>query len=88
MVQIDAFTAGLRRMERAPRRQSTELRENAKLLFVLMYVITFEYESSFLSLILEANLCMAFDPNRPTTPVHEKINGQKLAFSTSSMNNK
>ena len=40
-------------MERAPRRQSMELRKRAKLNFVLMYVITSENESSFLSLILE-----------------------------------
>ena len=55
MVPIDASTAGRRRMERA---QSMELRKRAKINFVLMYVITSENESSFLSLILEANLCM------------------------------
>ena len=47
-------------MERALRRQSIELRKSAKLIFVPLYVITSEYESSFLSLILESNLCMAF----------------------------
>ena len=41
-----------------------ELRKRAKLNFVLMYVITSEYESSFLSLILEANLCTAFKRHR------------------------
>ena len=75
MVPIDASTAGRRRMERAPRRQSMELRKRAKLNFVLMYVITYENEYSFLSLILEANLCMAFDADGPAFPVHEKING-------------
>ena len=48
-----------------------------------MYVITSEYESSFLSLILEDNLCMAFDADGSAPPVYEKINGQKEAFSTS-----
>ena len=38
-----------------------------------MYVITSEYESSFLSLILVAHLCMAFDANGLAPPVHEKI---------------
>ena len=60
-----------------------ELRKRAKLSFVLMYVITSEYESSFLSLILEANLCKAFDADGTAPPVHEKINGEKMAFSTS-----
>ena len=60
-----------------------ELRKRAKLNFVLIYVITSEYESSFLSLILEANLCMAFHADGQAPPVHEKINGQKVAFSTS-----
>ena len=83
MVPIDASTAGRLRIERAPRRQSMELHRRAKLNFVLMYVITSEYESSFLSLILEANLCMAFDADGPAPPVHEKINGQKMASSTS-----
>ena len=83
MVPLDASTAGRLRMERVPRRQSMELRKRAKLNFVLMYVITSEYESSFLSLILKANLCMAFDADGPAPPVHEKINGQKVAFSTS-----
>ena len=83
MVPIDASTAGRLRMERAPRRQSMELHRRAKLNFVLMYVITSEYESSFLSLILEANLCKAFDADGPAPLVHEKINGQKMASSTS-----
>ena len=83
MVPLDASTAGRRRMERAPRRQSMEVRKRAKLNFVLMYVITSEYESSSLSLILERNLCMAFDADGLAPPVHEKINGQKVALSTS-----
>ena len=77
MVPIDTSTAGCRRMEPAPRRQSMELRKRAKLNFVLMYVITSEYESSFLTLIVEANLCMVFDADGPAPPVKEKINGQK-----------
>ena len=83
MVPIDAYTAGRRRMDRAPRRQGMELRKRSKLNFDLMHMITSEYESSFLSLILEANLCMAFDAEGPAPPVHEKINGQEVAFSTS-----
>ena len=82
MVPIDASTAGRRRMEHEPGWQSMELRKRAKLNFVLMYVITSEYESSFLSLTLEANICMAFDAEGPAPPVHQKINGQKAAFST------
>ena len=60
-----------------------ELRKRAKFNFVRMYVITSEYESSFISLILEANFCTAFDADGPALPVHEKINGEKVAFSTS-----
>ena len=37
-------------------------------------------KSSFLSLILEANLHMASVIDEPTPPAPEKINGQKLAF--------
>ena len=70
-------------MDRAPWRQSIEQRKRSKLNFVLMYVIASEYESSFLPLSLEANLCMAFDADGPAPPVQEKINGQKVAFSAS-----
>ena len=41
--------------------KNTQTRE----IYVLMYVITSEYESSFLSLFLEAKLCMAFDADGP-----------------------
>ena len=34
-----------------------------------MYVTMSEYESSFLSLILEADLCTAFDTDGPAPPV-------------------
>ena len=51
--------------------------------FDLMHGIASEYESSFLSLILEANLSIAFDADQTARPVHEKINEQKVAFSTS-----
>ena len=57
-----------------------ELRKRATLKFVLMFVITSEYEVSFLSLTMEANLCMAFDADGPAPPEHENINGQKVAF--------
>ena len=39
----------------------------------------------FLSLILEVNLYMAFDADAQAPPVYEKINRQKVAFSTSIM---
>ena len=42
-------------------------------------------QSFFLSLMLEANICVAFDADRADHLVHEKINGQKLAVSTSIM---
>ena len=45
MVPIDASTAGRRPIERSPRRASLELRQSSKLIFVVMYVITSEYES-------------------------------------------
>ena len=83
MALIDVSTAGRLRLERAPLMQSMGLRKRANLMFVLIYVITSEYESSFLSLILEANPYMAFDDDGPAPPVHEKIKGQKVAFSTS-----
>ena len=70
-------------MERVTRRQSMELHKRAKLNFVLMYVSNSEYESSFLSLIPQANLCIAFDADEPSPSVQQKINGQKLVFSTS-----
>ena len=74
MISIDASTAGRWRMEGSPRRQSMERRKNVKLIFRLMHTITSNYESSFLSLILEADHCVAFDDNGPTPSVHEKIN--------------
>ena len=45
IVPSNAFTAGHRRMERLPRRQSLELRKRAKLNFVLVYVTTSKYDS-------------------------------------------
>ena len=72
MVPIDASTAGHRRMVRAPRRQE----------YGATHVITSQYKFS-LSLILEANLCMAFDADGPAPPVHEKGIGQRVAFSIS-----
>ena len=73
MVPIDTSTAGRWRTQRAPPRQSTELRKRAKLIFVLMYVLKSEYESSFLSLILESNRCMAFDADGAAPPGHERL---------------
>ena len=37
-----------------------------------MYVISTKFESSFLSLILEDNLCMALDADGSALPVHKK----------------
>ena len=45
-----------------------------------MYVITFKYGSSFLSMILVANFCLAVGADGPALPEHVKINGQKVAF--------
>ena len=42
-----------------------------------------EHESSFLSVVLVANFCMTHDADRPALRVQEKINEQKVAFSTS-----
>ena len=81
IVPIDASTGERRRMERAPRRQSVELRKRDKIHFVFLYVIFSEYESSFLSLISEAKLCIVFDTDGPVPPVDEKIMGNKVAFS-------
>ena len=82
MVPIDASIACHPRMEPAPLRQIMELRKRAKLVFVLMYLITAEYESAFLSINLEANLCMIFEAEGPFPSIHEKINGQKVVFWT------
>ena len=83
MFPNDASTAGRRYIDLAPRKQSMELRKTAKIIFVPMYVITSEHGSSFLSLILEANLCMIPDADGSAPPVHETTNKQKVAFSTS-----
>ena len=61
------------------------LRKNAKFIFVPMCVITSEYESSFLSLVLEANLCLDSDVDEPDPHVHKKVNVEKVAFSTSNI---
>ena len=66
-----------------------ELRKSAKFIFcpklhVNMKVqVTSEYESTFLSLILEANLCMVFEFAGPAPPVHEELIAKNMAFSTS-----
>ena len=83
MVPIAASTAGRELMERASRMQSMQLRKSAKLTFVIMHVITSEYERSFLSLILEASLCVAFDADWSAPPAYEKINEENVVFSNS-----
>ena len=72
MVPIDASTAARTWSATEAEYGATQEREN---IFVLMYVITSKYESSALSLILEANLCVAFDADGPSPPVN-KINVQ------------
>ena len=52
----------------------------AKPIFVLMIVFTSEYETSFLSLILERNIYIDFDADRPASPVHEKFKVEVMAF--------
>ena len=42
------------------RRQIMELHQRAKLNFVLIFVFMFGYESSFLTLVLAANICLIF----------------------------
>ena len=49
--------------------QSMNLRKSVETFFVLMYVITSECNLFFLSLMLEANLCLAFDADRPAPSV-------------------
>ena len=55
-VPIDASTAGFICMKLTPRGWSTELWKTTKN-FVIIYVITFEHEYFFLTLILETNIC-------------------------------
>ena len=43
-------------------------------------LINARLEASLLSLILEANICMAFDADGPDAPVHAKISGGFLKF--------
>ena len=82
MVPMDASFFEQLLMERAPRRQSMDLLKRVKpIKFFLLYVITSENES-FLLLIQETNLCMAFEADRLAPSVHEKIKIQ-VAISTS-----
>ena len=79
MAPMHASTMGLWLIGRWPRRQNIELRKSAK----LMSLFKLEYESSFLSPILDTIVFMTFDPDGLAPPVQMKFNGQKMAFSTS-----
>ena len=81
MAATEASTTACRRIDRAQWQQSIELRKTEKPRIVLIFVIASEYESSFRSPALAANICMA-DMLAP--PLQEKVNGKKVAFSTSS----
>ena len=81
-VPIEASTTPRRRSAREPRRQRTELRKSSKLIFVLIWSMMSEYESSFLSLNFPAIRSITSDADGLAHPV-QKTSGLKESFSNS-----
>ena len=65
-----------------PLMQRILLLSRAKLSLVLMYETTSAYGSFLLSLIKQASRFIALVADGPAPPVHEKISGQNVLFST------